>query len=530
MVSTAKLAGEFSAQHHEKTSPVKMKAGDLGTLEEIDTIEETDSDKFVWLVSLTASLGGFLFGYDTGIISAVLIYLHADLGHELANREKELVTSVMSGGAFLGAIAAGLTADRYGRKGPIYMGCVLFIVGAVIQATAYTVSHMAVGRAIVGLGVGSAAMIIPLYIAEISPAKFRGRMMGLDTLSVTGGQLASYGLGAGFAHIAHGWRWMVGMGAGPAILLLCLLPICPESPRQLIYHKKLDEAAEVIQKVFPNATGDQVQQKVRHIALHVETAKKLRDGKSNWWLFKQLFTVPANLRVTIAACGVMSLSQFSGFNNLMYYSSTLFAVIGFSNPVGVGSIIAAVNFLCTFLYFNIVDRFGRRQVLLSTVWGMGVSLGVAAAAFYYIPLTTDLSISADTKVGWPAYLVLVAMVSLVIFYGSGIGALSWVSSEFFPMEVRSLGTMVMTLSNWGPNIIISSTFLTQMEKTTPTGTFAFYGVVCILGWVAIYCCYPEVKGMTLESIREVFEQGFGVQKAREIQAEMRRKSADRSSV
>lgn len=109
---------------------------------------------------------------------------------------------------------------------------------------------------------------------------------------------------------------------------------------------------------------------------------------------------------------------------------------------------------------------------------------------------------------------------LVVFYAIGIGPLAWVSTEFFPLEVRSLGTMVMTISHWVPNIIISSTFLTQMEKTTPTGTFAFYSAICLAGWVAIYFCYPEVKGMSLENIKEIFVDGFGIQKARDIQKEL----------
>ncbi|KAI1006777.1 Myo-inositol transporter 1 [Podosphaera aphanis] len=529
-----------SAPRVEQISTPEVKGVDDEGYDTLDTIEKTPSDKFVWLVTLTASLGGFLFGthsfslfddvivvyltsagYDTGIISAVLIYLNADLGHELANNEKELITSITSGGAFIGAIAAGLTADKFGRKGAIYMGCILFIIGAVVQAAAFGILQMTLGRGIVGLGVGSAAMIIPLYIAEVSPAKYRGRMIGLDTLSITFGQMLSYGLGAGFASVAHGWRWMVGFGAVPAILLFGLLTLCPESPRQLIFHNKPKEAAKVIQKIFPKGTAQQVQNKVRHITGHVEMAKKLMGGKSVWWQFKQLFTVPANLRATVAACGVMCLSQFSGFNNLMYYSATLFAVIGFSNPVAVGSIFASVNFVFTIFYLNLVDRFGRRRVLLSTVWGMAVSLGIAAVAFMYIPLQPDLSISRNTKIGWPAYVVLASMISLVMFYASGIGALSWVSAEFFPMEVRSLGTMVMTMSNWGPNVIVAATFLTQMEKTTPMGTFAFYAVLCFCGWVAIYFCYPEVKGITLEGITEIFKDDFGVQKARIIQKEMK---------
>jgi SP family myo-inositol transporter-like MFS transporter 13 len=167
------------------------------------------------------------------------------------------------------------------------MGCFLFVVGAVLQASAYSLAQMTVGRLVVGFGVGSAAMIVPLYIAEVAPAKYRGRMIGLDNMSITGGQLVSYGIGAALAKVPHGWRAMVALGAVPAIVLCCLLPFCPESPRQLIYHDKHDEAAVVIQSIFPQGTQEQVQQKIRHIAGHVAEAKAVKEGKGNLWLLKQ---------------------------------------------------------------------------------------------------------------------------------------------------------------------------------------------------------------------------------------------------
>ncbi|KAI8721901.1 MFS domain-containing protein [Fusarium sp. LHS14.1] len=490
-------------------------------LDELDSIEQTKTGKFSWLVSITAAIGGMLFGYDTGIISAVLVYIHQDLGKTLTSQEKELITSITSGGAFIGAIFAGATADRYGRKVAIYVGCVLFTLGAIIQAASFSVIQMTVGRLVVGFGVGSAAMIVPLYIAEVSPAKYRGRMIGLDNMSITGGQLVSYGIGAGFAYVSGGWRYMVGGGAIPALVLGALLPFCPESPRQLIYHGKPEEAAQVLRRIFPNGTEEQIQDKVRHITYHVDQAKALNAGKSGWWVFKQLYVVPANFRALVSACGLMAISQLSGFNSLMYYSPLLFSLVGFSNPVAVGTVIAGTNFIFTWVNLMLVDRAGRRRILLITVPFMGLALVIAAVCFKYIPINHDLSLAADAEIGWPAIVVLVSMVVFVGFYSSGIGNTAWLSSEFYPMEVRAMGTMMLTMTCWGSNIIVASTFLTQMENTTPSGAFGFYAAICILGWVCIYFCYPEVKGMTLEDIREVFQHGFGVQRAREIQKEMK---------
>ncbi len=242
-------------------------------------------------------------------------------------------------------LTPGPLAFRYGRKIAIYVGCVLFTIGAVLQGTAYSIVQMVIGRLVVGFGVGSAAMVVPLYIAEIAPTKVRGRLIGLNNMSITGGQVISYGIGAAFAHVDNGWRYMVALGAVPAIILACLLPFCPESPRQLIYHGKLEAAESVLLKIYKGATVEQVRAKVALISAACEEAKELNLTETRWAKIKQLHTKPANLRALVVACGLMVISQMSGFNTLMYYSSTLFALVGFSNPVAVGLVVAGTNFV-----------------------------------------------------------------------------------------------------------------------------------------------------------------------------------------
>ncbi|KAJ5709568.1 hypothetical protein N7493_009859 [Penicillium malachiteum] len=361
-------------------------------IDALDTIEQTRCSNFAWLVSITAAVGGFLFGYDIGIISAILVYLGNDLGSIINSNEKELITSITSGGAFVGSVVAGLCADRYGRKMGIYNGCVLFIIGAIIQVTSYTLAQMTVGRLVMGLGVGSAAIIVPLYITEVAPAKYRGRMISLDNLSITGGQLISYAIDAMFS-----------------------------------------------------------------------------------------------------ACGLMA-------------------------PIAVGTIIAGTNFAFTWINLLLVDRVGRRSILMHTLWVMAASLLCAAICFHWVPLNHELELTASSG-DWAAYAVLACMVVYVPFYSVGAGNIAWMSSEFFPLEVRAVGTMFLTMSCWGANVIVASTFLTQMESTTPSGTFGFYAGVCFFGWIGVYFCYPEVNGMTLEDIRQVFQHGFGVKYARELQKE-----------
>jgi len=521
-VSTAKR-GSFTVASFEKSN-IAMVFPDKTNLEvddsDEDSIEGTKTSWFVWLVAFTASIAGSLFGYDTGIISAVLVYLGTDLGgHETSANEKELITSLCSGGAFIGAIIAGLTADRFGRKGAIYAGCVLFTAGAILQAAAYSIAQMSVGRLIVGFGVGSAAMVVPLYIAEIAPSKVRGRMIGLNNMSITGGQVISYGIGAAFAHVPHGWRYMVGLGGVPAVLLACLLPFCPESPRQLIYHGKLQQAEAVLQKIYGNATPEQVRAKTALIAAACEEAKEIAGTATRWEKVKMLHTNLANLRALVCACGLMVISQMSGFNTLMYYSSTLFALVGFSNPVAVGLVVAGTNFVMTWVNMMMVDPFGRRRLLICTVWGMSAGLLSVAIAFHFIPVNTHTLVLETKTVSAPAIVVLVFIIWFVFFYGVSVGNTAWMSTDFFPMELRAMGTMWLTCSCWGSNIIVSSTFLSMMKGMTPSGAFGFYAAICGLGWILIILFYPEVSGLTLEEIREVFQHGFGVNYARNLRKE-----------
>ncbi|KAK7717992.1 hypothetical protein SLS57_006139 [Botryosphaeria dothidea] len=483
-----------------------------------DSIEETECGWMAWLISMAVSTGGFLFGYDTGVISSVLVMIKEDLGHTLSSSEKEMVTSLTSGGALVGAIAAGMTADKYGRKFGIYLGCLLFIAGSVIQAAAFDVAQMSAGRFIVGLGVGSAAMIIPLYIGEIAPAKYRGRMIAFDNMSVTFGQLVSYCLGAGFEHVSNGWRYTVGIGAAPAVILTFILPYCPESPRQLVSHGKLDEANKVLRKVFPKATDKQVGDKIQIILDSVHQVTAALEDKTLWWQLKQLFTVPANARPLISTCVVMAVSQLGGFNTLMYYSGTLFGLVGFSNPVAVSIVVGATNFVFALLCITLLDRFGRRIVVLVTCMGMCISLVIAAIAFSYIPISPDLEVETR-EIGWPGILVLVTIICYVAFFASGVATISWVGTELLPVEVRALGTMTNTVVCWGCNIIIASTFLSMMKAMTASGAFGFYAGICFIGWAFLVFGYPEVKGLPLEMIRDIYEHGFGVKYAAKLQKE-----------
>lgn len=357
--------------------------------------------------------------------------------------------------------------------------------------------------------------------------KVRGRLIGLNNMSITGGQVISYGIGAAFAHVPHGWRYMVGLGGVPSIILACMLPFCPESPRQLIWHGKLEQAEAVLQKIYKGASQEQVKNKVALIHAACEATKELNYSETRWAKVKRLHTIPSNLRALICACGLMVISQMSGFNVLMYYSATLFDIVGFSNPVAVGLVVAGTNFIMTWINMMCVDPIGRRRVLLSTVWGMSAGLLAVAVAFSFIPINREtLEVTSD-NIKTPAIVVLVFIIWFVAFYGVSVGNTAWMSTDFFPVDVRAMGTMWLTCSCWGSNIIVSSTFLSMMKGITPCGAFGFYAAICGIGWVLIYFFYPEVSGLTLEEIKEVFQHGFGVRFARNLRKEKREEIKER---
>jgi SP family myo-inositol transporter-like MFS transporter 13 len=505
-------ASELSVESGEQIEiATERRQSTADEVTQLSAIEATAASKAAWLISVTVSTGGFLFGYDTGYISSVLVTIGTSLGHALSSSEQELVTSLTSGGALIGAVFAGLCADRFGRKMPIWAACALFIIGTVLQTAAFSVAQFAVGRFVVGLGVGSAAMVVPLYIGELAPAKYRGRMIAFNNMSVTLGQLIASCIGAGLAHVpGEGWRGTVGIGALPAITLAIMLFWCPESPRQLVAHGQLENADNVLTRIYPISTPAQRLAKIQAIQLSIQEATSSLAQESLWTVFKRIVTTPPTARAVFTACLVMAISQLGGFNTLMYYSSTLFALVGFTNATAVAITVSGTNFVFSIVNLVLVDRFGRRRLLTITVLGMSICMLVAAVTFHWIPIDTRTLTLTTDNVGWPGVLVLVTIILYVAFYSSGVATIAWIGTELMPLEVRAIGTMLNTVTCWSTNIIIASTFLTMMKGLTPSGAFGFYCAICFLGWLFVMFCYPDVKGMPLEAIREVFRTGFGV--------------------
>jgi MFS transporter, SP family, solute carrier family 2 (myo-inositol transporter), member 13 len=348
-------------------------------------------------------------------------------------------------------------------------------------------------------------------------------MVTINSAFITGGQVIAYALGAAFTHVDQGWRYMFAIGAIPSLLLVALLPLLPETPRHLLYHDRHEEAFEVLRQIYPTRSVPEIQRTASRIEHGVRHSATLDQGIPRLkWALHQLYRNPAHFRSLFSACGLMAIQQLCGFNSLMYYSATLFALVGFANPVAVGLIVAGTNFLFTLVALRFIDR-RRRRMLIATMWGLPVGLVLAAVAFTRIPVdrsTLQLNYAAPR---WAEILVLFAIILYVAFYAVALGNVPWQANELLAMEVRALGTAMLTMTCWGCNIVVSATFLSLMRAITPSGAFGLYAAVCFLGWIFVIFFYPEVAGLSLEGISEVFDKGFGIRHAEELQLKRRKR-------
>ncbi|KAG4441356.1 hypothetical protein IFR05_003170 [Cadophora sp. M221] len=439
-------------------------------------IDDTKLSWYGWFVPIVAALAGALFGFDTGTIGHVLPHLNEAFGGT-STAQKAAIMAMAPVGALLGGLLV-LLSDKHGRKAVMYLSAALHILGVVLQTTPKSVLQMIFARIVIGLSIGAASAVSPMYIAEIAPAKFRGKMAAMFNFAITGTQLAGYGIGIGLSDTNHGWR-------------ICLFG---------------EKAEAAVQKLRPNATKEQVTQYVQSLSMCMETAQHDREGRSNWAQFKQLFTKNHRMK-TFAACGLLALSQLSGFNSLMDFAPTLLVALGFSPIIAVA--ISETNLAVTAIYMTLVDRIGRRRILLNT----------SPIMFFSLIITDDLAdaIMAGTaqkpSLDKTSFIILGTMVGMVVSYVGAIGNLAWTSTEFFPTELRPYGTMLMNMCNWGPNILVSGTFLPLFEKAGAPATSGIYAAFSALGTVFAYFFYPEVKGLSLETIQEIFASKESVVKA-----------------
>ncbi|WP_049922264.1 sugar porter family MFS transporter [Halopiger djelfimassiliensis] len=445
----------------------------------------TRRNSFVYVVAALAALNGLLFGFDTGVISGAMLYIRRTfdmatiLGYSVdpAYVEGVIVSGAMIG-AMIGAAIGGRVADRLGRRRLILVGAVIFFVGSLIMAIAPTTEILIVGRIVDGIGVGFASVVGPLYISEIAPPKIRGSLVSLNQLTITSGILIAYLVNYAFS--ANGeWRWMLGLGMVPAAVLFVGMLFMPESPRWLYEQGRESDAREVLSKT---RVESQVEDELREIKETIRTETgTLRD------LFQ-----PWVRPMLVVGIGLAVFQQVTGINTVMYYAPTILEATAFNDiasilaTVGIG----AVNVAMTVVAVLLIDRTGRRPLLLAGLGGMTVMLAILGIVFYLPGLSGAL--------GWIAAGCLMLYVAC---FAIGLGPVFWLMiSEIYPMEVRGTAMGVVTVLNWAGNLIVSLTFLGLVDAIGQSGTFWLYGLFSLFALVFCYQLVPETKGRSLEEI------------------------------
>ncbi|MGB7198125.1 MAG: sugar porter family MFS transporter, partial [Acidobacteriaceae bacterium] len=414
---------------------------------------------FVTMVSAISALAGLLFGYDTGVISGAILFVRKDF--LLSTFQEEVVVSAVLLGAVAGAAFGGKLADALGRRKLLIQVAILFTIGAIGTALAPTPTLLAIGRVVVGIAIGIASFTAPLYISEVSPPAIRGKLVSLNQLMITLGIVVSYLADYGLAD-KEAWRWMFGLAAIPALILLIGLFFVPESPRWLMGRSMEDQARAVLQRIRESSD-------VSAELAEIKEDLSLQEG--GW---RELLNVSLR-RPLIIGIGLAIFQQFTGINTVIYYAPTIFQLAGLHSAsaailatVGVG----VVNVLLTIVALRILDRAGRRPLLLWGLVGMVISLGVLGAAF--------LLAGSSPIVAW---LAVISLALYVACFAIGLGPVFWLLiSEIYPLKIRGRAMGVATMMNWGSNLIVALTFLSLLHSLGRSATFWLYAVVGILAW------------------------------------------------
>jgi MFS transporter, SP family, galactose:H+ symporter len=431
--------------------------------------------RFVQIIAGTAALAGLLFGFDTGVISGAILFIKGAFG--LTPFAEEVLVNAALVGAVCGSTLSGRFTDVLGRKRAILITAAIFTVGSILCAVTGNLAILIVGRLAVGVAIGVASYTAPLYIGEMAPPKLRGALVTLNQLAITTGILLAYVVDAVFA-LSDGWRLMFAFGALPGIVLGLGIAALPESPRWLLLHQHKEEAIKVLTRI--RGTQD-VMPEVNDILEHAAPGRgKLAD----------LFS-PIVLPVLFFGIALAVIQQITGINTVIYYAPTIFQAAGFHSAES--SIIATagvglVNVLMTVVSIPLIDKVGRRPLLLVSLTGMGVSLAALAFGF---------------AIGGEA-LKYIGVLSLAVYIASfaiGLGPVFWLLiSEIFPLNVRGQAASVATMANWLSNFIVSLTFLSLLNALGSVRTFVLYAALCVLGVWFCLRFVPETRGVPLESI------------------------------
>jgi SP family galactose:H+ symporter-like MFS transporter len=438
----------------------------------------------VVLTAAIAGLGGLLFGYDTGIIAGALLFIKGDF--HLGSFAQGLVVAAVPIGAVGGAAISGPAADTYGRRLMILIAAGVFIVGALLSAAAPGVGLLVGARVVIGVAIGLASAAAPVYISEMAPPESRGRLVSFFQLAVTIGILVAYLVGLAFNGI-EGWRWMLGLGCVPALALAFGMWRMPQSPRWLVMHGEPFKARAVLAKIRVD-DPDTIEREIEEIEDSI-------DDKPGAW--SELLR-PAVKAALVVGVGLAILQQVTGINTVIYYAPTIIEFTGVNSSAG--SILAAVgvgiiNVLFTILALRLLDKAGRRTMLMIGVSGMTISLVTLGGAFVGGGGSTLASVVA-----------ILSLMAYVASFAISLGPIFWLlNAEIYPLGVRSKAAGLGTMANWTFNFIVSLTFLLLIEALGRSGAFWFYAAIGVLTLWFCWKFVPETKGKPLEEIEAEFE-------------------------
>lgn len=438
---------------------------------------------YVLFLAVVAAISGFLFGFDTAVINGVLLFLQRQFA--LSNLQTEVAASALLVGCLIGAAGASLVGDRIGRRKSLILAAILFAVSTVGAALASSVLVFSIGRLAGGLAIGLSSVLTPVYIAEVAPARNRGRLVSMNQLAIVVGILVAYIVSWGLANLGDtSWRWMLAVAAIPAIGFFIGLLFIPESPRWLISSGRREQGRKVLVRIYGAAQAES------EVAA-VEAAASAEEG--TW---KEVFARPMR-RPLVVALGLAILCQITGINTVLYYGSILITEHFKGQTAGsalmANVIIGLTNLVCTILAFRCLDRWGRRSMLLTSTAGMAISL-ILFAILYQIPGISPL-------------LILAFILSYTGFFAFAMGPIPWVViSEIFPNKIRGRAASIATSTLWTGTLIVTFTFLSLIHALGVSGTFAIYAVLSILTFVFIWMRVPETKGKTLEQIQQYWEE------------------------
>jgi sugar porter (SP) family MFS transporter len=449
--------------------------------------------RYLLAVGVVIMLAGLLFGYDQGVISGALGGIEKSF--HPSTFVIEIITSWVTLGAMVGALAAGALCERLGRRFTVLVAAGIFVVGALLEALAPGTVTLVIGRLVLGVGVGIASVAAPLYGAENAPARLRGRYVSLYQMAITMGIFVAYF--ADYLLISSDrWRVMLGISVVPGVLLiLAALPLRDTAPWYLKIGRRSD-AESVLRRAEPER-GPQ--------ARLAEIEQSLAgDVQVSWG---EVFAHRWRRPLTVAAV-LAIFQQFTGINAIIYYADTIFAAAGFNSPTtqSLATLwaVGGVNMFATLIAVLWVDRFGRKPLLLIGSAGMFVSLLVVAGAFFELHKVTASTHASGgpTNAG---ILALIGLVGFIAAFAFSLGPVVWtVINEVFPAHVRGRGVAIATAVNWLAAWLVAQTFLSLVDVLTTEGTFLLFAGFCALTFVYVRFFVPETKGRTLEEIQQMW--------------------------